>query len=150
MWLVIAIAIGLALAVNGAGSVAGNRIASAYGVVGLLGWVSNFIIAMSYQLFPGFVSRARLIRGFPVVRAAELSTSTHRPFIFIAYNLGVAIIAGGLLAGATTLAIVGAISVAAAGILYCTTMLWTLSLAYRSETPAAVAMIPRECEQPNP
>jgi len=135
LWLVIAIALGLALAFSGAGSVAGNRIASAYGVTGLLGWVSNFMIAMSYQLFPGFVARARLIRGLPVVRAAELSSSNHRPFIFVAYNLGVAMISAGLLAGSTVLAIAGAVSVAAAGIVYCTTTLWTLSFAYRSTMP---------------
>jgi len=135
LWLVIGIALGLALAVSGAGGIAGNRIASAYGVAGLLGWVCNFIIAMSYQLFPGFVARARLIRGFPVVRAAELSITTHRPFIFIAYNLGVAMIAGGLLAGSIALAITGAASVAASGIVYCATTLWTLSFAYRWTIP---------------
>jgi len=135
LWLVIAIALGLAFAVFGAGGIAGNRIASAYGVAGLLGWVCNFIIAMSYQLFPGFVARARLIRGFPVVRAAELSITTHRPFIFIAYNLGVAMIAGGLLAGSIALAITGAASVAASGIVYCATTLWTLSFAYRWTIP---------------
>jgi len=137
LWLVIAIAMGLALAIVGAGSVAGNRIASTYGAAGLLGWVSNFIIAMSYQLFPGFVVRARLIRGFPVVRAAELSITAYRPFIFIAYNLGVAMISAGLLAGSIALAIAGAASVAAAGIAYCATMLRTLSFAYRSTMPAA-------------
>jgi hypothetical protein len=136
IWLVFAIAMGLALGFIGAGSVAGNRIASAYGVAGLLGWVCNFIIAMSYQLFPGFVARARLIRGFPVVRAAELSITTYRPFIFIAYNLGIVMIAGGLLAGSIALAITGAASVGAAGIVYCATTLWTLSFAYRSTMPA--------------
>jgi len=135
LWLVIGIALGLALAVFGAGGIAGNRIASAYVVAGLLGWVSNFIIAMSYQLFPGFVARARLIRGLPVVRAAELSTSKHRPVIFVAYNLGVAMIAGGLIAGSVALAIVGAASVGAAGIVYCATTLWTLSFAYRWTRP---------------
>ena len=137
MWLVIAITTGLALAIVGAGSVAGNRIASAYGVTGLLGWVCNFIIAMSYQLFPGFVARARLIRGLPAVRAAELSTTTHRPFVFIAYNLGVAMIASGLLAGSVAFAIVGAASLGAAGIVYCAMTLWTLSFAYRATTPVA-------------
>ena len=136
-WLVIAIAMGLALTFIGAGSVAGNRVASAYGAAGLLGWVCNFLIAMSYQLFPGFVARARLIRGFPAVRAAELSTSTQRPFIFIAYNLGVATILVGLLAGSIALAIAGTVLVAVAGIVYCATTLWTLSYAYRSTTPAA-------------
>jgi hypothetical protein len=70
-----------------------------------------------------------------VVRAAELSTSEHRPFIFIAYNLGVAMITVGLIAGSVALAIAGAASVGAAGIVYCAMTLWTLSFAYRSTRP---------------
>jgi len=120
-------------------AIAGNRIASAYGAAGLLGWVSNFIIATSYQLLPGFVARARAIRGFPVVRAAELSITRERPIIFIAYNLGVAMIVGGLIAGSTALAIAGAALVGAAAIVYCATTLWTLSYAYRPTTPTALA-----------
>jgi hypothetical protein len=136
-WLVLAIAMGLALTVIGAGSVAGNRIASAYGVMGLLGWISNFIIGMSYQLFPGFVARARVSSGFPPVTVAELSITRPRPFVFIAYNLGVAMVSGGLLAGSTALAVAGAAWIAAGGIVYSAMTLWTLSFAYRSTMPAA-------------
>jgi hypothetical protein len=136
-WLVLAIAMGLALTVIGAGSVAGNRIASAYGVMGLLGWISNFIIGMSYQLFPGFVARARVSSGFPPVTVAELSITRPRPFVFIAYNLGVAMVSGGLLAGSNPLAVAGAAWIAAGGIVYSAMTLWTLSFAYRSTMPAA-------------
>lgn len=136
-WLALAIVMGLTLTVIGAGSVAGSRIASAYGATGLLGWISNFIIGMSYQLFSGFVARARVDSGFPAVTVAELSIERPRPFIFIAYNLGVAMVCTGLLTGSTALAIAGATWVAAAGIVYSAVTLWTLSFAYRSTMPAS-------------
>jgi hypothetical protein len=52
IWLVLAIAFGLMLAVIGPQGVAGSRIASAYGTMGLLGWISNFIIGMRINYFP--------------------------------------------------------------------------------------------------
>ncbi len=65
VFLLLSIAAGIALAVTGVGSPFGARLASAYGVLGLLGWVSNFLVGMSYQLFAGFVSRARSALGWP-------------------------------------------------------------------------------------
>jgi hypothetical protein len=137
LWLVMAIAMGIALTFTGAGGEYGSRIASAYGVTGLLGWISNFIIGMSYQLFPGFVARARVGAGWPPVTIAELSIPRSRPFVFIAYNLGVAMVAGGLLAGSIDLAVAGSASIAAGGIVYAAVTLWTLSFAYRSSMPSA-------------
>lgn len=137
IWLVIAIAMGLALTVTGADGEYGSRIASAYGVMGLLGWISNFIIGMSYQLFPGFVARARTGAGWPAVTIAELSIQRTRPFVFIAYNLGVAMVAGGLLAGSIDLALAGSACIAAGGIVYSAVTLWTLSFAYRAAMPSA-------------
>jgi len=136
-WLVIAIAMGLALTVTGADGEYGSRIASAYGVMGLLGWISNFIIGMSYQLFPGFVARARTGSGWPAVTIAELSILRTRPFVFIAYNFGVAMVAGGLLAGSIDLAVAGSACIAAGGIVYSAVTLWTLSFAYRAAMPSA-------------
>ena len=136
-WLVIAVAMGLILTITGAGGEYGSRIASAYGVMGLLGWVSNFIIGMSYQLFPGFVARARTGRGWPAVTIAELSIPRPRPFVFIAYNLGVAMVAGGLLASSVDLAVAGSAWIAAGGIVYAAVTLWTLSFAYRATMPPA-------------
>ncbi|MGD1027574.1 hypothetical protein [Candidatus Binatus soli] len=136
-WLVIAIAMGLALTVTGADGEYGSRIASAYGVMGLLGWISNFIIGMSYQLFPGFVARARTGVGWPAVTIAELSIPRTRPFVFIAYNLGVAMVAGGLLAGSIDLAVAGSACIAAGGVVYSAVTLWTLSFAYRAAMPSA-------------
>ncbi len=137
LWLVIAIAMGLTLTVTGADSEYGSRIASAYGVMGLLGWISNFIIGMSYQLFPGFVARARTGLGWPAVTIAELSIRRTRRFVFIAYNLGVAMVAGGLLAGLVDLAVAGSVCIAAGGIVYSAVTLWTLSFAYRAAMPSA-------------
>ena len=137
LWLVIAVAMGLALTVTGADGEYGSRIASAYGVMGLLGWISNFIIGMSYQLFPGFVARARTGAGWPAVTIAELSIARTRPFVFIAYNLGVAMVAGGLLAGSIDLAVAGSACIAAGGIVYSAVTLWTLSFAYRAAMPSA-------------
>jgi len=137
LWLVIAITMGLALTVTRADGEYGSRIASAYGVMGLLGWISNFIIGMSYQLFAGFVARARTGLGWPAVTIAELSIPRTRPFVFIAYNLGVAMVAGGLLAGSIDLAVAGSACIAAGGVVYSAVTLWTLSFAYRAAMPSA-------------
>ena len=128
---------GLALTFTGAQSEYGSRIAAAYGVMGLLGWISNFIIGMSYQLFAGFVARARTTLGWPAVTIAELSIARTRPFVFIAYNLGVAMVAGGLLAGSIDLAVAGSACIAAGGVVYSVVALWTLSFAYRRAMPSA-------------
>jgi hypothetical protein len=137
LWLFMAIAMGIALTFTGAGGEYGSRIASAYGVMGLLGWISNFIIGMSYQLFPGFVARARSAAGWPPVTILELSVPQPRPFVFVAYNLGVAMVVVGLLAGSIDLAVAGSASIAAGGIVYAAVTLWTLSFAYRSSMPPA-------------
>jgi hypothetical protein len=137
LWLVIAIAMGLALTVTGADGEYGSRIAAAYGVMGLLGWISNFIIGMSYQLFAGFVARARTVVGWPAVTIAELSIARTRPFVFVAYNLGVAMVAGGLLAGSIDLAVAGSACIAVGGVVYSAVTLWTLSFAYRAAMPSA-------------
>lgn len=136
-WLVIAIAMGLALTLTGADGDYGSRIAAAYGVMGLLGWISNFIIGMSYQLFPGFVTRARTSAGWAPVTIAELSIPRPRPFVFLAYNLGVAMVVCGLLAGSIDLAITGSAWIAAGGLVYAAVTLWTLSFAYRATMPPA-------------
>ncbi|HLI81003.1 MAG TPA: hypothetical protein VKV03_13540 [Candidatus Binataceae bacterium] len=137
VWLVLAIVCGLLLAVIGPQGVEGNRIAAAYGTMGLLGWISNFIIGMSYQLFPGFVSRARASAGWPAVTIAELSIKSPRWLIFVAYNAGVAMLTAGFMLSSVALAQIGAVGVALGGIIYSATTLWTLSFAYRATAPAA-------------
>jgi hypothetical protein len=137
IWLVLAIACGLTLAVIGPQGIAGSRIASAYGAMGLLGWVSNFIIGMSYQLFPGFVVHARSAAGWRAVTIAELSIKSPRWLIFFSYNGGVVVLVAGFIMSSTVLAHVGALGVAIGGLVYSATTLWTLSFAYRKAVPSA-------------
>jgi hypothetical protein len=136
-WLILAIICGLTLAVIGPQGIAGSRIASAYGAMGLLGWVSNFIIGMSYQLFPGFVVHARSAAGWRAVTIAELSIKSPRWLIFFSYNGGVAVLVAGFMMSSIMLAQVGAVGIAVGGLIYSATTLWTLSFAYRKAVPSA-------------
>ncbi len=137
VWLVGTIAAGVAVSITGPVGATGSRLAAAYGALGVLGWVSNFIIGMSYQLFPGFVGRVRTGFGWPAATIAELSLKRPRGFVFGAFNCGVAAVVAGLLAGSNGLAWLGACALAAAGLVYSATMLWTLSYAYRRSLPPA-------------
>ncbi|MGH7779353.1 MAG: hypothetical protein ACREQR_05970 [Candidatus Binataceae bacterium] len=137
--LAIAIALGISLTLLGGDSVWGARIAPAYGVAGLLGFFSNFIIGMSYKLFPAFVMRARQGRGWTAVATDELSIVRTRWFVFGAFNSGVVLLIAGFLAASLEVALAGAILAAAGGITYSVTTLWTLSFAFRTAIPAAAA-----------
>jgi len=137
VWLVLAVVAGLTLAAVGPQGVAGSRLASAYGAMGLLGWITNFIIGMSYQLFPGFVVRARSTAGWRAVTVAELSIESIRGPVFVSYNGGVALLVMGFLLASKFIAQVGAIGLAIGGIAYSVTTVWTLSFAYRETVPRA-------------
>jgi hypothetical protein len=141
VFLLLSIAAGLTLAVTGTGSAFGTRLASAYGVLGLIGWVSNFLVGMSYQVFAGFVARTRSALGWPHLSVEELSTTNGRPLIFCALNGGVLLMAGGLLADRVTFAVAGASLIALAGLAYSIAMAWTLSFAYRRSAPPAANRI---------
>ena len=132
IWLVLAIICGLILAVIGPQGIEGSRVASVYGAVGLLGWISNFIIGMSYQLFPGFVLRARSAAEWPAIPLAELTKKEPRWLVFVAYNLGLVILVVGFMLSSVALARIGASGIAAGGLAYSAVTLWTLSHAYRS------------------
>ncbi|MHB8381265.1 MAG: hypothetical protein ACYDC3_02825 [Candidatus Binataceae bacterium] len=140
--LAIALTLGIALTSFGGDSEWGARIAPAYGVAGLLGFFSNFIIGMSYQLFPGSVARARQGRGWKAVTNAELSIVRTRWFVFSAFNSGVALMVAGFIAGALEVVRAGAILTAAGGVVYSATTLWTLSYAFRAAVPASSAQTP--------
>jgi hypothetical protein len=144
-FLLLAAAAGIALAVAGAGTPTGAHLVCAYGLLGLLGWASNFIVAISYRLFAGFVVRTRLALGWSSLGGGELSVLAVRPLIFCALNAGVLIMSGGLLAGWITLAQAGACLIAAGGLVYSATMAWTLSFAYR-RTPEAFERLLRAAE----
>ena len=136
-WLAAAGILGVMLSIVGGQSDLGNRLAGAYGFAGLLGFISNFIIGMSYKLFPGFVARARSGKGWPAVTNAELSDTRPQPFVFAAFNGGLALAVAGLLAGWLPLAEAGSLAISCGGLAYAATTLWTLSFAYRSTVPAA-------------
>jgi hypothetical protein len=135
--MVLAVTLGIALSFEGGDTVLGARLAPAYGVIGLLGFFSNFIIGMSYQLFAGFVTRARTSEGWPPVTIAEISVPRSRPVVFIAFNAGILLLASGFLIDAVLLAQIGASMIAAAGLAYSATTLWTLSFAFRASVPRA-------------
>ncbi|HUY38504.1 MAG TPA: cbb3-type cytochrome c oxidase subunit I [Candidatus Binataceae bacterium] len=137
--LAIALALGITLTRIGGDSVWGARIAPAYGVAGLLGFFSNFIIGVSYKLFPAFVTRARQGRGWPAVTIDELSIVRARWFVFGAFNGGVVLMIAGFLAGAPDLTRAGAILTAAGGVVYSATTLWTLSFALRAAAQSSSA-----------
>lgn len=136
-WLAAAAILGVTLSVTGGQSEIGNRIAGAYGFAGLLGFVSNFIIGMSYKLFPGFVARARASMGWGAAANAELSDSRPQPVVFIAFNSGIALAVAGLLLGWLPIAVAGGIAIASGGLIYSLVTLLTLSYAYRSAMPRA-------------
>jgi hypothetical protein len=134
-WLGVAAVLGVILSFTGAESETGARIASGYGFAGMLGFISNFIIGMSYQLFAGFVARARAGQGWMAVTIAELSKRRPRPFVFAAFNGGIALAVAGLLAGWVPAAVAGAAAIGVAALVYAGVTLWTLSFAYRRAVP---------------
>jgi hypothetical protein len=136
-FLVLAIGGGIYLAISGVGRPFDARMAAAYGVVGLLGWISNFIIAMCYQFCAELVGRVRSAANWPHLSARELSVETGRPMVFYAYNGGVIVMAAGLLVGETAIAQAGACLIAAGGVVFSVATGWTLSFAYRRGAAAA-------------
>ena len=137
--LLLSVGLGFSLLWIDPGSATGNRVAGAYGVMGLLGWVTNLIIGMSYKLFPGFVVGVRERRGWPKLALAELSLLRCRPVVFILLNAGVLTAVGGLIAAQVAVAQVGALVIALGGLIYVAVMARTLSYAYRSSVPQAAS-----------
>lgn len=137
--LVLSAGLGLTLVGLDPGSTLGNRVAGAYGVLGLLGWVTNFIVGMSYQLFSGFIGGVRATADWPRLTIAELSFPRSRPFVFFLLNVGVLVLASSLIAAQVVLARLGAIVLAAGGLVYVAVTTWTLSYAYRRSLPRAAS-----------
>jgi len=95
------------------------RVAGAYGAAGLLGWMSNLIIGMSYKLFPGFVAAARVELARRRVPVGELGVPERASApIFVGYNGGVLLLVAGLLAATPAVVTTGTIVLAAAGATY--------------------------------
>ena len=129
--LAMAAGLGIGLSFAGGDSALGARLAPAYGAMGLLGFFSNFIVGMSYQLFPGFVTRARTSAGRAGVTIAEISIFRTRLFVFLTLNGGVLLLAGGFVENAVHIAQLGAAMITVAGLVYSAVTLWTLSFAFR-------------------
>ena len=132
LWLIVALVLGQAVTWFGGWSVEGAPFAGALATAALLGWAGNFIIAMSYQLFPGFVARVRAALGFPTLTIAKLSAPRLRPFILLAFNAGVIAIAVAFVLGAPALGAVGGCLIMGAVVPYAAITCWTLSFAYRA------------------
>ncbi len=137
VWLVLSAGLGLMLVRIDPGTALGNGVAGAYGVLGLLGWVTNFIIGMSYKLFPGFIAGMREVVGWPKLAIAELSLPRCRPLVFFSLNGGVLALAIGLITAQVVFARLGAIIVGVGGLVYVAVMAWTLRYAYRPSAPRA-------------
>ena len=135
--LAMAAGLGIALSLAGGDSALGARLAPAYGAMGLLGFFSNFIIGMSYQLFPGFVARARTSARRAGVTIAEISITRTRLFVFLALNGGVLLLAGGFVENAVHVAQLGAAMITVAGLVYSAVTLWTRGFAFRDSIPRA-------------
>lgn len=133
--LVLSAGLGLTLMRIDPGSELGNRVAGAYGVLGLFGWVTNFIIGMSYHLFPGFVTGLRATVGWPRLAISELALPRCRPFVFFSLNAGVLALACGLITGQGLLARLGTVVIAGGGLVYVAVMARTLGYAYRPSVP---------------
>ncbi len=91
-YLVAAITCGLAFVFGvDAGSARGTHLAVAYGVLALLGWVSNFILGMASRLAPGLAA----IAGTP---SRPLFSPAVQATIFWSFNAGVVGLAAAALA----------------------------------------------------
>lgn len=128
VWLAASLAGGIGVAFLGGDDALGARVAAAYGVAGILGWMSNILIGVSYKLFVGFVSGARAERGRPPVPMDTLAVpASVQPAVFALFNAGAALTAGGLVAGSVAAATAGAVVLAAGGVLYAAVTARTLS-----------------------
>lgn len=89
---------GLVLAAHGIDDQLGARLAAAYGVAAIVGWMSNLIVGVSYKLFPGFVAAARAHLERPPVPFSVLGTPPIlQPVVFATLNGGTLVVVLALL-----------------------------------------------------
>jgi hypothetical protein len=144
-WLGVTMLCGLSLLATGVDAPAGVRLGAAYGVAGLLGWMSNLVIGISYKLFPGFVSAARSERRRAAVPIASLAAPPGaQPPVFALFNAGVALTAGGLATGLGALALGGSVVAAAGGLLYAVLAARTLAFTVTDprRPPTSLPVVP--------
>lgn len=129
--LALALVLGLILSLTGAQSTLGNRLAGAYGLLALLGWIGNLVIGASYQLFPAAVARTRALHRWPARGPAQMVPGTARGAVFCSFNLALIGMVLGLLADRGRIAEGAALLLAASGLSYSAASAWTLAFAYR-------------------
>lgn len=140
-WLATTIALGLALLGTGVDQTSGGRLGAAYGVAGLLGWMTNLVIGISYKLFPGFVAAARSERRRAAAPIASLGVPprAHAP-IFALVNAGLAATVAGLAAGRVTLAVAGSVAVTVGGLAYVALTARTLAFTVTDPGPPRTSL----------
>jgi hypothetical protein len=127
LWLIATVGAGCTLAFIGADTVVGARLATAYGVGGLLGWIANLTIGISYKLFPGFVAGARADLRKRRVLVGQLGVpESLKPLIFTLHNLGSVATIAALLAANVTALRLGTTILAAGAVLYAVLSLRTV------------------------
>ena len=118
-WVTFAALTGVVLAWVGGDDVLGARLAAAYGVAGIVGWMSNLIVGVSHKLFPGFVAAARSQRGRPPVPIAVLGVPPAlQSIVFGTLNGGTTALVAGLLVESSRAVQMGGAVLAGAGVLY--------------------------------
>jgi hypothetical protein len=128
VWCALTVAAGVTLALLGTDTPFGARLAGAYGVAALLGWLSNLLIGMSYKLFPGFVVAARTQQGRPPVPLASVSVRGDlQPAVFLAFNAGLTATMVGLLLALPAVLAGGALVTALGGLVYAAATFRTLA-----------------------
>jgi hypothetical protein len=136
---------GLGLCVTGVQGAFGAHLAGAYGIAGLLGWLSNLVIGVSYKLFPGFVAAARAERGRPAVALAALAVpSWLQPAIFWLFNAGAVLAAAGLVADVGPVLLLGSVMMSGAAVSYGGATARTLAFTVTDprRPPSALAVLP--------
>ncbi len=139
LWLLASIGLGVATAWLGSWNANGAPFAGALVTATLLGWAGNFILGMSYQLFPGFVVRVRSAMRLPPVTIAEVAMPRPRPFILLVFNFGLIAIVVAFILRAPALGAAGGWLVLGAAAPYAAITCWTLSFAYRQSVPTPVS-----------
>jgi hypothetical protein len=144
-WVVFCGLAGLVLATHGAADELGARVAAAYGVAGIVGWMSNLIVGVSYKLFPGFVAAARSQRARPPVPIAVLGVPrTLPPIVFTTLNGGTLLVVLALLAEQPALLPFGGALLAIGGLVYAAASGRTLLFTVRDPRgrPHPLAVLP--------
>ena len=144
-WVVFSGLAGLVLATHGADDELGARVAAAYGVAGIVGWMSNLIVGVSYKLFPGFVAAARSQRERRPVPLAVLGVPPALPpVVFATLNGGTLLVVLALLAAQPALLPFSGALLAVGGLLYATASGRTLLFTVRDPRgrPHPLAVLP--------